>query len=1450
METHKPVTAVFTALAMMVACAVPVLLPVNMAYAVEDTGATCAPTSGSIGDSSTEATEDTGVATWVGRDMYIGDKPAGQDEPVALTGGMNDSNKPTGSYAVEAEGLTLVKGKLAINQVKDSWGYNKNGGRLYPGFRFGAVGFGANFRPANNNVALAVAGQGSLITQMKSSPTETSGTSTVGAWTHGGWVGNGSVTDPKDQASFTASLGGDPTWWVSKTEDWNNSIGRNNNETDDNGKQVHSWGYWGKTNPLNLTYTSNGKSTITDYLNYKNTGKDYGETIKQQSNQLVAAGLNAKTTVTTTDEVNDGTVTRQKYSEVNDSHKIQISYDGSNKEKLITFTGTGNAADDLQIFNLPGDALNHDGYNGIAFKFTNIPASASIAVNVTGTAPIEFHTGWSFYWGDEEIGGFYGNSNSPEQKAKYDTAAKSIMWNFAETAKLTIRGGQIKEGNATWVGSDNSFIGQRSSEDGKSNYITSDDPAAAMLGSIMVPNGSFDDHVTTNGRVWVGNDFMMNSPYALKAASSDQNKDNEGYWLGSEKVRTASILDMDMERHNFGWSASVSSSCAIIGWDKVDESGAALSGTSWGVYKTPAAAAAGATTKNTGWIRNVIDNSTGDSNPAGGVFEVGNLQANANYYIRELDSNDPNYETNGLIYKIEAGADVANAPSANPYKSIVAVYKVTDDGKAVDITNDASENKLLTDQGAIINPREGSAIEWGKKADGGSFEGLPGSEWVLKQTAPETHEWLITDDVVSIDNITIMDASGSRPTDVMMPLGSSMSFNAVITPDEANKTVTWSSNPTTALAITSSGTSATVRAMQSGQVTLTATAVDGKTDRIVITVNEPDVKSVEIRDASNQAFAGKATRIMSGKPLQLTASVIDNDDQPSDVQPTWEVPANQNALTVSANGLLTAGSVQSNTTVRVTASVGNQKDYLDVTVTPAGTMLYIQSINDSRWGDPYIHAYTSTGPIKNVAWPGKRMEWNSVANRWEVLIETTEPFTIIVTNVGGTIQTHKPNQGGDYVNASASQNEFLISNVSAGGSATVTPITSRSQTMRLNRASANWTPIDTTDWGADKQKADQDPAVGKFKVDGLSDGTYTLQENKAPDGYLINPQVYAITIDKGTVTWAPEPPKDSNDLHWIGDTPTQVEWDKVDAGYSADDTNPSNNPIAGSKWRLEMYTPGQNGAKGSYATLNGYGEITDCTSGDCAASLDKNNAPGKFKITGLNVGKYRLYETEAPNGYSKIDAYHYFELSTANPSTFTKGTVDSFGNDGSVTGGTTVDKVNGDIAVGNYRNTGVVDWSKVAQGETTKILPGSEWRLTYASYDKKDGVPADIVCAITDSSTTCTQGEATVTSAWARDKASDAGKFKFEELPWGDYELVETKAPDGYNLDSTPKTFVIGPNGSNEFTFEVKLGNIENEPGVVLPNTGGSGHGNLLIIGAGFLLVSMAGCALAMRREI
>ena len=113
------------------------------------------PTPIGIGTNIDVSTPDPGVATYVGRDMYIGGKPSN-------TKTLDASNAPAGSYAAEAEGLTVVRGKLAMNPLKESWPYEGIGA----GFRFGTVGFGSQFRPVDGSTVLAVAGIDSAITNM------------------------------------------------------------------------------------------------------------------------------------------------------------------------------------------------------------------------------------------------------------------------------------------------------------------------------------------------------------------------------------------------------------------------------------------------------------------------------------------------------------------------------------------------------------------------------------------------------------------------------------------------------------------------------------------------------------------------------------------------------------------------------------------------------------------------------------------------------------------------------------------------------------------------------------------------------------------------------------------------------------------------------------------------------------------------------------------------------------------------------------------------------------------------------------------------------------------------------------------------------------------------------------------------------------------------------------
>lgn len=138
----------------------------KLAYAADlSDGALCTPTSQSMGTEANPATErDSGVATWVGGDMYVGKK----------SDNLTNVDGPDASYSAEAEGLTVVNGKLMLHPRKNSW----NG----KGFRFGVAGFGTQYRPAEGSTALVVGGNTGTVMDSATS------TADVKAWNKPGFI--------------------------------------------------------------------------------------------------------------------------------------------------------------------------------------------------------------------------------------------------------------------------------------------------------------------------------------------------------------------------------------------------------------------------------------------------------------------------------------------------------------------------------------------------------------------------------------------------------------------------------------------------------------------------------------------------------------------------------------------------------------------------------------------------------------------------------------------------------------------------------------------------------------------------------------------------------------------------------------------------------------------------------------------------------------------------------------------------------------------------------------------------------------------------------------------------------------------------------------------------------------------------------------------------------------
>lgn len=683
------------------------------------------PTSIGIGTNIDVSTPDPGVATYVGRDMYIGGKPSD-------TNTLDASNAPAGSYAAEAEGLTVVRGKLAMNPIKRSWGGD--------GFRFGTVGFGSQFRPVDKSTVLAVAGRNSSIEKMSTGLGTTLNTATVGAWTRGAWVGRSEENTGYD---YTAQIAGPITYWTYwDTNNKRQSVVKKqgNYYEGDNADQSS---LFNKANVLKI----NGKD-YTDYLESEVKAKisaplakldsklSYTVSVAEENPNYTIKKYNNKEQYGLTFNGDRKTFTRKtNYTDVN-GNVVPNRVTLVNNEKLITFAGD---ADDsgkgssLQVFNLKAsDLTNSIGdktYRGVDFSFNKIPEGASVVVNIIddkGT-PVEFNTGWRFWWNGKEISRGYEEGDTDEAKrlrALYSTAAQSILWNFATASQVTIRGGMALKGNTElYPGADGKW--------------TDDDPAAAMLGSIVVPNGGFEDHVTTNGRVYVGGDFQM------------YNHTVAGNFTEGE---SASVIDMDQERHNFPWSGTYTPSGSAVAWSKVDAADdKPLAGSEWAIYATEDNAR-----KDEKRIVSIVDNGKNDSDPAVGTIQFNYLNQKANignpddkdyftYYIRETKAPE-GYELSNAIY----------------------TSKMFHTGDELNLVGNVGTNgnEISSPQSAIANTKITGTVFWTKVAEGDAgHTPLAGSEWKLTKTKDAdgtdvNQSWTVSDQSDS-GEITWKDIDGT-----------------------------------------------------------------------------------------------------------------------------------------------------------------------------------------------------------------------------------------------------------------------------------------------------------------------------------------------------------------------------------------------------------------------------------------------------------------------------------------------------------------------------------------------------------------------------------------------------------------------------------------------------------------------------------------------------------------
>lgn len=1250
----RSLTAAAVAVAMMATVAVTSLIPTYNAKADEPTdGKTCAPASVVLGDDTSVTGTDAGVATYVGGDMYVGGKPSN-------TSDLSTSTGPTGTYAVEAEGLTVVNGSLAMNPQKEAWklwNTGSAGGKSYVsrGFRWGVVGFGSQFRPADGKTVLAVGGN---------TDTSVMGSSKVGAWTAPGWLGKTSSTDKTDHG-YKASLAGNVT------QVWGNKTGvdsiRGLSGSDDTSKQPPVLG-------TDSTLVTWGQSTNLSNVNGTDYSKYTDKISKLSSDLNNVTKLPATGTVTTSTAPSASSYTIYKYDYRKNGNKGNsfTFYGNLDKEKLITFTST-DTSKSMQVFNLPASDLNLNGtdYTGIDFKF-NVPDNASVVVNVTGAngQTIDFHNGWRFWWNNDNIANDFvtaasGDTTQATKNTNYAKRAQQIMWNFADASNVVIRGGQA----TGWiqVTDHNTNTSTNHGAWGSAHDMrATDDPSAAWMGSILVPNGSLQSHVSTNGRVWVGGDFEMLNNETVKRV---EGKSSDGHKVGDEFInesgeKTTSILDMDQERHNLPWNGSYSTSCAAIAWDKVDDTAGhnALGGTSWTVYGKKEDAIHG-----TNALATIADGGWNDDADAEGSFQLGNLAKNGTYFLKESGTAE-GYAQNTNIYQINTGGTTDAA------KNIVHVFNST----GIEITAEA--DKLLTD-GKIINKKTGSAIEWQKVDGTDNSTLLAGSTWTLSKMNGDTasEEWAITDDQsgTEVKSVKIFDANNNEVASASFTNSTAQQFRAVAydqngTPID-NAKLTWSSADSAVAAVSENGL---VTPTGNGNTTITVKSADGNvTASFTVEVSGVTVEtSVSINDYTN----GREISLEKGKTLKLTASVA-----PEGNTVEWSTSNNaDNVSLITTTGTsvtLTANKVTSSP-VTITAKEirGNKTFTLKVNVTakqyltlyfqaqnnwPANNVkVHYQTTNDTVWTD--ISMTQMDGSCNGYAYANIPLTGSNA-------IDSTSQFGFMYITGGGwygpgSANVPKADKNFKFTNDSTLPEVVVIS---AGPSySTIAPsgcavtstaayssrcVTSRSGEHRAVSAvlRAQGSVLNAVNETV-STKVDEDTAAGKFKVSDLADGTYHLQEKTAPNGYEVSLTVYTITIANGTATWSPAFGADNTGNKIANTRKTgAVTWTKVSS-----DTNNSD-PLPGSEWTLKQtktFSWDNGVAKYTDVTSDAtLGTVTDCVDGQngvakCSAQtgeyVDLDGASGKFKISGLVWGEYELVESKAPDGYDLDNTPHKFRI--------------------------------------------------------------------------------------------------------------------------------------------------------------------------------------------------------------
>ncbi|MES1030232.1 SpaA isopeptide-forming pilin-related protein [Bacillus velezensis] len=362
---------------------------------------------------------------------------------------------------------------------------------------------------------------------------------------------------------------------------------------------------------------------------------------------------------------------------------------------------------------------------------------------------------------------------------------------------------------------------------------------------------------------------------------------------------------------------------------------------------------------------------------------------------------------------------------------------------------------------------------------------------------------------------------------------------------------------------------------------------------------------------------------------------------------------------------------------------------------------------------------------------------------------------------------------------------------------------------------------------------------GKVETSGLAPGHYAFIETKAPDGYVLNTEKKEFTISE-TAEGKPESTDAGTAVNYKGsvqlikkdqdgnvldgavfkiidsdgktvrDDLMTKEGGKIDAGGLA----PGNYQFVETKapdGYLLSTTPvpftikAENSGKPNQAALTAVNiknsvVLTKLDQGDKrkvlqGAKFNLTDANGKVLteglttdehgqiiVRGLKAGEYQFIETKAPELYSLDQTPISFKI-------------------------TNTDIKPVEISAENTLTPGDVTLTKVDHDDKNKVLEGAEFKITDSA-----GHPVN------------TGGSKERPAVW---KTDQKGRFTVKGLAPGQYRFVETKAPDGYQLNEKPIEFTIEKGQLKAVEVVVSNKKLKNPaPGKDTPNhqTNQGGH--------------------------